>query len=237
MKRLLGACLLMGTIIVGYESPLLGADGRVDELKAQIFALAETYSGQGDPDRSKQANLQVLVEELLALSPMPPVADRLTTIDGVWKQVFGPYDYRNDDGGVDPTLGVDEIFQVVSSEGYYYNVAPLYPDGDRSREQVSLLRGEFSLDRRDPNALRVRFTDYPGVDPRPAGVPIYDLAAAAEAGTLENEITIVPRWLVRLFFGGGVLEEAYTDHDMRLVYGTSRRPGSHRFLYVMKRVD
>jgi hypothetical protein len=59
----------------------------------------------------------------------------------------------------------------------------------------------------------------------------------AEAGELENQITIVPRLIVRLFFGGGTLEEVYTDHDMRLVYGTSNKRNARKSLYVMTRID
>jgi hypothetical protein len=40
-----------------------------------------------------------------------------------------------------------------------------------------------------------------------------------------------------LFFGGGRLEEIYTDHDMRLLYGTTNRAGARKSLYVMKRMN
>lgn len=212
-------------------------EDQVADLKNQIFSLAKSYEGQGDPDGSKQKALEPLVEKLIQISPMPPVKDRIGTIAGVWKQVWGPYDYRDDAGGVDPTLGVLEIYQVVSAEGYYYNVAPYYPNEDKSREQIGLLRGEFNLDSTDPNSLRVKFTDYPGVDPRPEGIEIWELAALAEAGQLKNEITVVPSWIVKLFFGGGKLEEVYTDEDMRILYGTKAKEGSKASLYIMIRVN
>lgn len=183
----------------------------VMDLKNQILVMAKSFEGQGDPDQSKQQKIEVLVNQLVQLSPMRPVRERISLLAGAWKQVWGPYDYRNDNGGVDPKLGVKEIYQVVFADGYYYNVAPYYPNGDQSREQIDLLRGEFKLDEDDQNGLRVKFTKYPGVEPRPNGINLWDLAAVAEADHLENEITIVPTWIVKLFFGGGKLEEVYTD--------------------------
>lgn len=210
----------------------------ISSLKKQIVSLAESYAGQGDPDFSKQKSLEFLVNQLIAKNPMTPVKDRLALLNGVWKQVWGPYDYRNDDRrGIDPELGTEEIYQVVSKEGYYYNVSPLYKNGDRGKERIGLLRGEFSLDEKESDKLNVKFTRYPGVKPRPRGVNIWELAAQAEAGTLNNEITIVPTIIVRLFFNSGSLREIYTDSDLRLVYGSSNKADSKPSLYVMTRVQ
>lgn len=206
------------------------------EIKKQILALAKSFEGQGDPDQSKQKQLDVWVQRLIQLSPAVPVKDRIPLLAGVWKQVWGPYEYRKDDGSVDPKLGVNEIYQVISEEGYYYNVAPYYPNETRDREQIGLLRGEFQLDSADVNGLRVKFTDYPGVEPRPQEIPIWELAPLAEAGQLKNEITIVPSWIVKLFFGGGKLEEVYTDSELRITYGSNGRSGSKRSLYVLSRI-
>lgn len=226
---------LFSIFIFGLFSATAQANTTAD-LKKQILQLAQSYEGQGDPDQSKQKTLEPLVDELVKLNPMPPVKDRLTLLDGAWKQVWGPYEYKNDDGSIDPQIGIKEIYQVVSKDGYYYNVAPYYPDApDKNREQVGLLRGEFELDTQDANGLRVKFTNYPGVDPRPEG-NIWELAPQAEAGTLQNEITIVPTFIVKLFFGGGKLEEVYTDQDMRILYGTSNKSNARRNLYVMTRM-
>jgi hypothetical protein len=208
----------------------------VDDLKTQILRLAQSYQGLADPDQTLQKNLDVLVEKIIQQSDMPPVEDRIDLIAGVWKQVWGPYDYRNDNGGIDPTIGLNEIYQVVSKNGYYYNVAPYYPNGDKNKEQVSLLRGEYVLNMQNPNMFNVKFTDYPGVDPRPENVNIWELAELAENGMLENEIVIVPSEIVKIAFGGGTLEEVYTDRDLRLLYGRKNPPSTRRFLYVMTRM-
>lgn len=206
-------------------------------LKEKILTLAKSYGGKGDPDQSKQKTFEALIEQLVKENPMPSVRERIPILAGTWKQVWGPYEYQKNDGSVDPKLGVNEIYQVVFADGYYYNVAPYYPDEDKSREQIGLLRGEFKLDAEDPIGLRVQFTNYPGVEPRPTGKNIWDLAAVAEVGQLENEITIVPTWIVKLFFGGGKLEEVYTDKEIRILYGSKGKKDSRRSLYIMSRVN
>lgn len=211
--------------------------GEIVVLKQKIVSLAQSFQGQADPDQSLQKRLEVLTNELILKSPMPPVKDRLSLVAGAWKQVWGPYDYSNDDGGIDPTLGIFEIYQVVSEKGYYYNVSPFFPGGDKTKEQVALLRGEYVLDPQNKNSLNVRFTDYPGVDPRPQDINLWELAAMAEDGTLENQITIVPSPVVQQFFKGGTLEEVYTDQDLRILYGKKLPPSTRRFLYVMTRMN
>lgn len=207
----------------------------VSKLKKRILRLAEKYEGMPDPDQKLQKRLEKLVDKLVEKAPMPPVEDRLPLLVGVWKQVWGPYDYRNDDGGIDPTLGLKEIYQAIFEEGYYYNIAPYYPNGDKTKEQIGYLRGEYELDSKDDNILRVRFTRYPGVEKRPS-FPIWKLASLSEQGKVKDEISIVPTPVVAKSFTGGTLEEVYTDKKLRILYGTSFRPDARRFLYVMKRV-
>lgn len=204
-------------------------------IKADLLALAESFQGQGDPDFAKQKQLQPLVDELLAASPQPPLSERIELLRGTWQQVWGPYDYRNDDRGVDPQLANPaEIYQVVFPDGYYYNVAPLQKPGKALR--IGLLRGKYKLLDDQPDTLRVRFTKYPGVEGRPEATPLWELPPQAEAGTLENKTTIVPGWIVYLFFGGGYLREVYTDDTLRLTYGSENLDDPMPELYVLRRV-
>lgn len=208
----------------------------VQETKREILTLAESYSGQGDPDRSKQKSFESLVQKLLSQAPQPALKDRLSLLAGAWKQIWGPYDYRNERRGVDPNLGVDEIYQVVSEHGFYYNVAPEYKGGDRSRERILLLRGEYRLDDKNANLLRVRFTSLSSVTARPADKQLWQLPALAESHELNNRTTVLPGFLVRLFFGGGALREVHTDQEMRITYGSNGKDLSKDFIYVMTRV-
>lgn len=229
---------ILFSLLVVFGVQVSFADQSPAEIKAEILKLAKSYEGQGDPDFSRQKSLEVLVQKLLKASPQPPVAQRLPLLYGVWKQVWGPYDYRNNKRGVDPTLEVKEIYQAVFPGGYYYNVSPIYKNGDRTKSRIGLLRGEYRQDSRNLNALNVKFTRYPGVKNRPAdGSPIWDLAVLAEEGRLEGKITIVPTFVVKLFFSGGALNEIYTDEDTRILYGANNTEFKNPYLYVMTRVD
>ena len=227
------ACISLFTTSMSMATE--GDDAKV-ELKRQIIQLAQSFEGQGDPDFSKQRLLEPLVQELLRISSSSPIRDRLPVLAGVWRQVWGPYDYRNDDRGIDPELGTEEIYQVVSSKGYYYNVSYLYKDGDRNQKRIGLLRGEYKVDANQLNTLNVKFTDYPGASSKPNELELWQLAEMAENDTLPNRITIVPSFIVRLFFGGGSLREVYTDHDLRITYGSSQRSPDRESIYIMIRM-
>ncbi len=230
--KLKGMLLLYLGLVIAWTPADVSATRTVAVIKADILALAQSYIGQGDPDFSKQRALEVLVTELLGAAPQPPVRERLDLLAGPWYQVWGPYDYRgNDRGSVDPKITVDEIYQVVFRDGYYYNVNPV-----KGKDRISLLRGEFQLVPDKPDMLQVRFTRFPGNKGRPEDIPIWELAALAEAGELPAKTTIVPGFIVRWFFGGGFLREVYTDEDMRITYGgdsVDDRADEH--IYVMTR--
>lgn len=217
--------------------PTLAQQNDVQSIKSEILNLASSFQGQGDPDGTKQHQLNRLVRNLLRAAPQPSAYERRQLIAGVWRQVWGSYDYRNDGRGVDPELGTDEIYQVISPKGYYYNVSYSYRNGDRSNERIGLLRGEYKFERKTKNALRVRFTDFPGVDRRIPGRQIWELAELAETNQLDHRITIVPSWLVRLFFSSGTLREVYTDENLRITYGSKGKKMENEFIYIMTRVD
>lgn len=212
---------------------------QIETLKSEIFALADSFLGQGDPDFSRQRQLDALVGELLSANPQPPVRERLDMLEGAWLQIWGPYDYRSDGArGVDPSTDPERIYQVVFREGFYYNVAPRdVRDTDPDRDIV-LLKGVYRLSDADPNMLDVRFREFTKTIAGDDADALWRLAARAADDTLEKQTTIVPRILVRLFFGGGGLREVYTDETMRITYGASDLDDrSEEFIYIMRRVD
>ncbi len=228
---------LVGLLILTMSSASF-AQRSVEAIKADILDTAQKYAGQGDPDFNIQNELQPLVDELLEASPQPPVRERLHLLAAPWKQVWGPYDYDFDERGVDPELDLDEIYQVVSKDGYYWNIAPTYQDGDRSNVRISTLRGEYKLLDDRPDMIKIRFTRFPGVKGRPENLQLWKLAELAEKRQLPNKTTIVPTWIVRLFFGGGGLREVYTDENLRITYGDdSISDRSQEYLYIMVRAD
>jgi hypothetical protein len=238
VSKLKVSFLLVFSITFGSRIALSSQPNAADlaVAKAELIEMAQSFAGQADPDRSKQNALEPLVQKLLALSPQPPVAERLKFLQAPWKQVWGPYTYKDDNRGIDPDLGIEEIYQVVFEGGYYYNVSPVFKNGDKNQIRTGFLRGEYTLDARHKNAINVRFKRYPGIEGRPKdGRQIWELAKDAEAGTLIDQITIVPTWIVRLFFGGGSLNEVYTDADLRITYGADTTEFKDDYLYVMTR--
>ncbi len=215
---------------------LMANNEEIEQLQRQIISLAKSYEGLGDPDFSKQKNLEKLVNELIDRDPQPPVKDRLNLLYGVWKQVWGPYDYRSDNRGVDPEFEPREIYQVVSSEGYYYNVAPNYKNGDRNKLSIGLLKGTYQLDPENPNNLLVKFQKNTSIKYRPTDMNIYDLPELSEAGTLLGERRILPDFLVRWLFGGGALNEVYTTEHLRILFGSNSTNFKKKFIYIMIKI-
>jgi hypothetical protein len=204
--------------------------------KQQILELAEFYAGTGDPDFAKQRSFDPLITRLLAERPQPPIRERLSLLAGAWKQVWGPYNYRGSERIVDPEINVTEIYQVVFTDGYYYNVTSLINASDRKQERIALLRGEYQFDDSQNNVLNVRFTRYPGLSRRP-DIPkkLFELPKLIETREVNSDINIVPTWVVKVFFGGGALKEVYTDADLRILYGARSNRFERPALYIMKR--
>jgi hypothetical protein len=206
-------------------------------LKKNIISMAKSYEGKGDPDYKIQNTLAPLVEKLISLNPQPPVKERLNLLYGTWKQVWGPYDYRNNNRGVDPTLGVNEIYQVISKDGFYYNVSPIYKKNNKDNPRIGYLKGEYSLDNNSTTNLNVHFVKYPGMKFRPDNREIFDFVEEAENDNLPNETTIVPTLIVKYFFQGGALVEVYTDEDTRILYGSNGKDFKNKYLYIMTKVN
>jgi hypothetical protein len=247
MRVTIGTGLLCALLLIPFSTHAQGSgpprsDSQPDmsgaaRLKRQIVELARSFAGQGDPDFSRQRALDVLVAELLRTSPpQRPVMERLDVLAGAWKQLWGPYDYRNENRGVDPELGLNEIYQVVFREGFYYNVSPTIKKQNKDTERIVLLRGEYKPDARERNLLRVRFTNLSDVKPRPSDKQLWQLPALAESKQLPQLDAVVPGFLVKLFFGGGALEEVFTDESLRILYGSDGKDFNAKYIYVMERV-
>ena len=232
LKIVFVSFVLLATLI---SPPAQATERSVDEIKRDIVAMAKSFTGQGDPDFAIQNQLDVLVEELLAVAPpQPPASERIDLLVGPWKQLWGQYDYTGgDDRGVDPRLGVEDIYQVVFPGGYYYNVSPY--EGRRF-DFIALLRGQYTFVEGYPDMIKGKFTDFPGSKSVPEGVELWELAEMAENEELPDRTTVVPSWIVWLFFGSGYLREAYTDDTMRLIYGGDELDDrDNEYLYVLVR--
>jgi hypothetical protein len=227
IKFLVGFLFSISALAIDYS--------KVEEIKIEIFQLAEKFKGQGDPDRSKQQQLEILVSKLLEANPQPPINERLHLLYGPWQQIWGPYDYRNNNRGVDPTLDVNHIYQVVF-DGYYYNVNPSLDKNGNPKNTV-LLRGAFSIVEGTSDTLKAEFTDLRHIKGLPQnGLRFQDLPELSEQKSLPGERTTIPSFLVKFFFGGGFLQEVYTDHDLRITFGSGSNDKVQNYIYIMKRV-
>jgi hypothetical protein len=228
--------LLLTASILFSTPSFANVDEEIKLLKATIVKTAEKYQGQGDQDFKIQNELEPLVNRLLALEPQQEVIDRLPLLYGVWKQVWGPYEYRKNDRSVDPTLNAKEIYQVISPEGFYYNVSPNMIPNTNKEKNINYLKGKYVLSKKDPNGLDVKFVKFIGMKKRPTEKPIYQYVDEAERNQLPTQKTVVPKIIVKLFFGGGTLREIYTDEDLRILYGSNKKEFKNQYLYIMTRV-
>jgi hypothetical protein len=228
--------LVWGIAILFSVQTFASVDEDIKLLKETIIKTAESYQGQGDPDFKIQKELEPLVTRLLALEPQLNVIDRLPLLFGVWKQVWGPYEYRKNDRSVDPTLNAKEIYQVISPAGFYYNVSPNMIPKSNEEKNINYLKGQYVLSKKDPNGLDVKFVKFIGMKKRPTEKAIYQYADEAERNQLPTQITVVPKLVVKLFFGGGTLREIYTDEDLRILYGSNNKEFKNQYLYIMTRV-
>jgi len=64
-----------------------------------------------------------------------------------------------------------------------------------------------------------------------------DLPQQSEEGKLENSRWLVPSFIVRWFFDRGALREVYTDEDLRITFGSSRKNFKENYIYILKRVE
>lgn len=223
-------------IIHVIDSVLIPSARSTASIKRDLVTLAQSFQGLGDPDFSRQIALQKLVSELLSLTAVAPVSERLSELKTCWQQVWGPYDYRNNRRGVDPLLKPDEIYQCVF-DGHYYNVNRQFKNGNPDLPRITLLRGRYHISAKEPNDLVARFTNLYSVKNDTTQVAnIYDLAPLAEKGKLRDRLRTLPQFLVRLLFGGGTLREIYTDKDIRILLGSNKGAFKNSYLYIMTRV-
>jgi hypothetical protein len=208
----------------------------INVLKNNIVSTAQKYQGKGDPDFKIQKELEPMVQKLLTLSPQKNVSERLPLLYGVWKQVWGPYEYRENKRGVDPTIKSDEIYQVVSAAGFYYNVSPNLDPKTNQVKRIDYLRGEYKLSNTNSIGLDVKFTKFIGMKTRPTDRAIHAYIEEAERNQLPNQVTVVPMPIVRLFFTGGTLQEVYTDENLRILYGSNNKEFKNKYIYIMTKV-
>lgn len=187
------------------------SQSRVQILKNDILNLSRQFQGQEDRDGSKQAALELMVEELEQLIEPLTMEEKAQKIIGEWRQVFGPYSEKAD-GTITPGMVTEHIYQTIFSNGTYYNVALVKLAGLRS---VLILKGKYEI---LPQAIKAEFTKQSLLWRNVPTENFSKLPAMLEAGQLR--VTHLPDRLPPVGLGGELLE-VYADDNLRILRGTS----------------
>jgi hypothetical protein len=194
-------------------------------LKSFIVNTARSFQGKCDADDNRpefRQKLENLVSVLLKLAPKQTEAEKLPKVAGGWQQVWA-----DQSGGAPGTcVSAKDIYQVVFSEGYYWNISKNITSNG---EALGLLRGTYEV---LPELLRIEFTDqaFSPVYP-PKGTKLVELAAKAE----RREFTALPKnFPVGL---KGDLANIYVDDTLRVVRGKSDLTPNTTSLFILVRAD
>ncbi|SMF54700.1 hypothetical protein [Pseudobacteriovorax antillogorgiicola] len=219
MKQLTGT-LALGFALMGL--PLQASDGgkdsRVDELKDEIVAIASANTSRVDNFSQVRMQLQPLVDELLAISTDRSEAEKINQVEGAWRNLWS-------DLGFGPGTNYEQVYQVVSRDGYYYNIS-------ESRFGVlkftGFLRGAYT-DEGDFLAIEFTNNDIRFGFPEP-GTDLVQLATDFEEGQLKSLPVPGPIGVT------GVLINAYVDDELRIVTGNNSGEMGQD-LFILERVD
>jgi hypothetical protein len=180
-------------------------------------------------DGSVKSQLDILIDELLSITPHRTEQEYLSLVIGEWHQIWadGPTGPPIDLGGVSAHTVPDQIYQVVYEGGYFWNLTKNIVNG---RVTTGYLRGECMLQGKD-NPLRIRFTQLTGTTLFPfPGTPLRRLTDQAEDGLFDAGN--MDGYLVS---DTGTMANIYVDEDFRIVRGTIPGYPSQTFLYLLNR--
>ncbi|MNJ93236.1 PAP_fibrillin [compost metagenome] len=224
MKTLLYS-LLMVSLMSGNSWADPNKKDAVEDLKTQILQIASAAQGEYDSDDNDpavRAQLDPLVDQLVALVPARTEAEKFVDVVGAWQQVWA------DGPGGPPGMGplAADVFQVVFPDKYYWNVAK---NKVRDIMTMGFLRGKFDV---EADSLKIEFTKAvfdPGwVAP---GTDVNTLAMRAEVGAYDGN----PQTPGTSPIGKkGFLANVYVDEDMRICRGGGEEFGG-TYLYILTR--
>lgn len=184
---------------------------RVTTLESEIMAIAEANQTRVDNLREVRAQLRPLVDELLNLVPQRTQADVLPDVVGSWHCLWSSQRFGSPSTS---TVDFTQVYQVVFSEGYYWNVARKI--SALGSVETSFLRGQFE-DRGD--FLDIEFTD---TFSAPAwfgpGADLVTLGIGAEVGAITGRDDSMDGPFSPIGMRG-TLANAYASGKLRIVVG------------------
>jgi len=212
----LGAGLLLASAVSAAKGSPETAS-RIEELKRNIQSISKANINRTDNYLEVRNELQPLVNELLALTPDRLEAEKLDDVAGAWRNLWSDQEFG-------PGVDASQVYQVVSKDGYYYNISRnVSPKG----EFTNFLRGIYED---QGSYLKIEFTDN-SVSPNfyEAGTPLVQLAKNFEAKMIPSQSIGGPIGVK------GVLINSYVDDQLRIVTGNSSS-STDLSLFVLERV-
>lgn len=207
--------------------------------KAKVRAIANANMTRTDNVEAVRAQLDPLVAKLAAHFGDRPVSAKLPLVEGAWRQLWTDFPYP-----MAPFLTMDstQVYQVVTSDGYYYNLGDNRAFGLFGLTGV--LRGAYVA---NGNKLNIQFTN--------SGFRFGRLAKGEDLFALATGLESGDRSYLSLPGGGkapngpvgisGTLETLYVDADLRIERGTQNdfsdgnvtRPGVGPKFFILDRVS
>jgi len=227
--------VLTGLLLSASLSFAAGVD-RKAELKAAILNIAADNAANtvGELPITRQ-KLEPLVEELVALNNGEPTVDeQLELIEGAWKEVWS--DDREPERPGSRLLR-DTIYQVVSAQGYFYNIAvseTQIPNGPKL-ENTTFLRGAYTLDS-VANGLRIQFTDIGFLPGRISSGLLGQIEKAESDTSYLKKFPFDLKAPKGPINQTGLLRNVYVDAELRIARGVADIDGIHDLL-ILTRAD
>jgi len=154
-----------------------GRTRRVARLKQRIRTIALANMERTDNLDAVAAQLTPLVRTLVSLAPAQTPDEQLALLDGPWHNLWSNLGY----GPFPPDL--TRIYQVVTSEGHYYNLSQATFGPPGSPTTINALRGAYAP---VPGGFAIRFTSngfLSGSLSGRTGSGLLALASGIESGT------------------------------------------------------
>ena len=191
---------------------------RVAELKEQIKSVATEATATDRDLLATKNELSPLVNELVAISPSQTEAQKAELVAGGWVNLWT-------DNNFGPTLNPANIYQVVSADGYYYNISEIPA---ATGKLTNFLRGAYTD---EGSYLAIEFTANSVSNvPLTAGTDLTALANKVEQSLLATTPVRGPVGVT------GVLLNVYVDDDLRIVWGNSTL-NSRPLLFILERTE
>jgi hypothetical protein len=243
----LSALLLLNTLALGtgcssevdvgtvsFASTRLSA-AELQRTKTELRRITTANMTRTDNYDDVRAQVEPLVAKLAAHFGEQSASDKLPLVAGAWRQLWSDYPYP-----MAPfiTMDLSQVYQVVSEDGYYWNI------GESAAFSLfgitGVLRGRYEA---DGTKLNIAFTE--------SGFRIGRLPRRTQLVSYANDLEDGSLRRFSLPGGGpvgvsGTLETLYVDSDLRVETGTQdeqrdangvvTRPGLGAKYFILERV-